>query len=124
MDKCPKICNLCGGKIIYTTNDKIYGTKYGSGYAYLCTECGAYVGTHKPRPKEALGILANRDMRYMKMKCHDIFDSLWKTPKQRKALYKRLSKELHIPVSECHFGYFDLDTLYRAYRILKTWVRE
>ena len=45
----PKTCNICGGEVIYTTNDKIYGKRYGSGYCYLCTNCGAYVGTHRPR---------------------------------------------------------------------------
>lgn len=74
MDLHPKICNICGGKVIYVTNDRIYGKKYGSGYCYLCQNCGAYVGTHKPRPKEALGLLANRFMRETKMKCHEIFD--------------------------------------------------
>lgn len=121
MNKHPKICNICGGNVAYTTNDKIYGRKYGSGYAYLCTNCGAYVGTHKPRPKEALGILANAEMRTMKMKCHDIFDGLWKNREQRNKLYERLSKELQIPVNDCHFGYFDLNRLNEAYEILKTW---
>ena len=118
----PTKCNLCGGKVEYTTNDKIYGKKYGSGYCYLCTNCGAYVGTHKPRPKEAFGILANSSMRTKKMKCHDIFDSIWKSNKhpvvKRRKMYAWLAKELKIPISECHFGYFDEKTLDKAYEIL------
>lgn len=51
----PEVCNLCGGKVIYTDNKNIYhGKSYGSGKCYICTNCGAYVGTHKPRPKEAI----------------------------------------------------------------------
>lgn len=61
--KYPKICNICGGKVIYCSNAEIYGVEYGSGKCYLCTKCGAYVGTHKPRPKEALGLLADEQMR-------------------------------------------------------------
>lgn len=122
IDLHPEKCNICGGKVIYTTNDRIYhGKKYGSGYCYLCTECGAYVGTHKPRPKEALGILADEEMREWKIRCHDEFDKLWGDGDQRKQLYKRLSKELNISIKECHFGYFDLDTLKKSYEIIKLW---
>ena len=59
----PTKCNICGGRVIYTSNSRIYGREYGSGYCYLCQSCGAYVGTHKPRPREAFGILADERMR-------------------------------------------------------------
>ncbi|MGN1209110.1 MAG: zinc-finger-containing protein [Duodenibacillus sp.] len=52
MVKNPTICNLCGGHVEFITNDKIYGISLGSGFAYRCTKCGAYTGTHKPMPKE------------------------------------------------------------------------
>ena len=55
----PKICNICGGKVIYTSNAAVYhGRQYGSGYCYLCLNCGAYA-----RPKEALRLLADASMR-------------------------------------------------------------
>lgn len=109
----PKVCNLCGGKVIYTDNRNIYhGKSYGSGKCYLCTNCGAYVGTHKPRPKEAFGILANSEMRRLKHICHQQFDSFWQgksnSSKKRKKVYFEMAKILGIPVEECHFGYFDL----------------
>lgn len=88
------------------------------GVWYHCCDCGAYVGTHRIRPKEAFGILANDEMRKMKMKCHDIFDKMWNTPQQRKKCYAWLAKELNIKVEDCHFGHFDLDMLGKAYRIL------
>ena len=117
----PTTCNLCGGNVIYTTNDRIYGKKYGSGYCYLCTACGAYVGTHRPRPKEALGILANERMKKGKRTCHEIFDKLWKNGRERRGLYAKLAEEMGIPVEMCHFGYFDMEQLKRAYKILKKW---
>lgn len=123
IDMHPTKCNLCGGKVIFTSNSKIYGKEYGSGKCYLCTSCGAYVGTHKPRPDEAMGILADAEMREMKRKCHDKFDSLWKwasTGKKRHMLRKRaysmLAEKMNIPVEQCHFGYFDRDHLEVAYR--------
>lgn len=70
----PEVCNLCGGKVIYTSNARVYhGREYGSGYCYLCLACGAYVGTHKPHPKEALGLLADERMRKGKIMCHALF---------------------------------------------------
>lgn len=121
----PTKCNLCGGKVIYTENDTIYGKRYGSGFCYLCTKCGAYVGTHKPRPKEALGLLADDRMRKGKMACHEKFDRFWKGKKnariKRAALYKKLAEEMDIEVTNCHFGYFALDELKKAYRIIRSW---
>ena len=70
MDLNPTVCNLCGGRVIYTSNAQIYGKEYGSGRCSLCTKCGSYVSTHRHRPREAMGILANRDMREFKKVCH------------------------------------------------------
>lgn len=122
----PIKCNICGGDVVYVTNDRVYGNRYGSGYCYLCIECKAYVGTHEPRPKEALGLLGNKEMRDKKMMCHDMFDMLWKNEtsgrnKKRQSLYRKLAEALDISMSECHFGYFDIEMLDRAYEILKTW---
>lgn len=118
----PTVCNICGGKVIYSSNADIYGVEYGSGKCYRCLKCGAYVGTHKPRPKEAMGLLADKKMRTGKKACHELFDSKWKgMPKSRKKrqdLYLWLSRMMKIPVEECHFGYFDLDQLRKAYKVL------
>ena len=130
IDLKPKKCNLCGGTVIYTSNAKIYyGKEYGSGKCYLCLNCRAYVGTHKPRPDEALGILANAEMREWKIKCHDLFDKLWQSEPQdekrgsryyRNKYYRILAVELGVEKEVCHFGYFDLDMLKRAYEVLST----
>lgn len=82
IDTQPKICNICGGKVIYTSNAAIYhGRQYGSGYCYLCLNCRAYVGTHVPRPREAFGLLADEPMRKGKMMCHALFDPMWQGKK-------------------------------------------
>lgn len=121
----PTKCNLCGGPVIYTSNAVVYhGKTYGSGMCYLCTCCGAYVGTHKPRPQEALGLLANANMRKGKIMCHDIFDSFWrkkkKAHKKRYDMYEWLAVQMQVPVENCHFGWFSLEELRMAYRILLT----
>lgn len=123
INKKPKVCNLCGGEVKLIPNSQIYnGRSYGSGFCYLCTECGAYVGTHRKRPFEAMGILADKDMRQMKMKCHEIFDQKWKDKKHkhhaRNLAYTRLAKKMGIDVDDCHFGYMDMEQLNKAYEIL------
>jgi hypothetical protein len=121
----PTTCNICKSRVEFVSNAKIYGREYGSGKCYLCTGCRAYVGTHKPRPTEAFGILADADMRAWKQECHRLFDSLWESAKGknrhtvRNGWYGWLAKELGIPKEECHFGYFDLPLLIRSYEILK-----
>lgn len=120
----PKVCNICGGKVIFVSNSLIYGKEYGSGKCYLCMKCQSFVGTHKPWPNIALGILANKPMREGKKYCHALFDPLWQNQKKKKtlkrnALYKWLTKEMGLPENMGHFGYFDLTQLRQAYRILK-----
>lgn len=122
VDLHPTKCNLCGGKVIYTSNARIYGRKYGSGMCYYCTKCGAFVGTHEPYPEVAYGILSNAKMRAAKKKLHSIFDVYWKGAerknKVRSSLYYWLGQQMGIPPEESHFGYFDLKQLEQAYRIM------
>lgn len=125
IDLQPTKCNICGGAVIFTSNSRLYGREYGSGKMYYCTQCGAYVGTHKPRPEEALGILGNKEMRDMKMRCHALFDTKWKNEPTsrkrhiaRKNAYQWLADKLGISVDDCHFGYFNMDMLNSAYKIL------
>lgn len=117
-DKQPKRCNLCGGKVVYVPNKLIYGKSYGSGFCYMCTKCKAYVGTHEPRPMEAMGLLANKEMRNLKQICHDLFDEKWKTHNERRYMYHKLADKMGITMPECHFGYFDADQLKQALKIL------
>lgn len=120
----PTVCNLCGGKVVFTSNSKIYGKEYGSGRCYLCTKCGAFVGTHEPKPDVAYGILSNSQMREAKKKLHSIFDPYWQGKpnknKLRSALYYWLGEQMGIPPEESHFGYFDLLMLERAYQIMQS----
>ena len=107
---------------MYITNDHVYGKQYGSGYCYYCTQCQAFVGTHRPWPRIALGVLADKKMRTLKVECHNIFDTFWKgkhkASKKRDDLYKWLSVQMGVPYPECHFGYFDYSQLQKALSIL------
>ena len=124
----PTVCNLCGGKVIYIENKEIYGSSYGSGYCYFCTQCHARVGTHIPCPLDAKGILADDKMREAKISCHRLFDLKWKNypdaKRRRKAAYLWLADQLDIEPEDCHFGFFDLNMLRKAYRVLLKDYRE
>lgn len=125
IDLYPTVCNLCEGHVEYVSNAAIYGRQYGSGFCYRCTACGAYVGTHRSRPKEAIGILADAEMRDWKKRCHEAFDAFWKTTKEpqrrRSNLYIRLAGEMRLEVQGCHFGYFGVTQLKAAYKIIQRW---
>lgn len=114
----PVHCPYCGSPVIKTTNDKIYGKIYGNGQVYMCTGCDAYVGCHDHG--EPLGRLANARLRELKKEAHALFDPIWKTKKMSRGnAYGYLAKALGIPKSECHFGWFDEDTLLKAIDVLK-----
>lgn len=116
-DKCP----FCGGKVIFTSNKKIYGKEYGNGKCYLCTNCNAYVGTHPTGNNDKpLGGLADTPTRVLRHACHELFDIVWKSRKiTRKAAYKKLAELLDIPQNECHFGWMYGDMLIKSLNIMK-----
>ena len=118
VDREPKICNICGGKVIWTTHPKDESKK-----CYLCVNCGAYVGVHKRKPKIALGCLANEETRKKRIEVHRLFDRFWRTQTYRKRLYKRLAFQLGIGEKECHFAKMELSMLNKAEQILLEWWR-
>lgn len=114
----PKKCNLCGGRVEFLPNKEIYGRSYGSGYAYQCMECGALVGTHKNAYRNAMGLLADKEMRVLRRECHALFDATWRTQSERSAMYGWLAEELGIDKSQCHFGWFTKERLLKAKEVL------
>lgn len=115
----PKTCTYCGQAVKLVNNDVIYGRSYGSGRCYKCTACDAYVGVHAGTTIP-LGRLANQELRALKKQAHALFDPQWKTGrKTRSQAYGELANTLGIPARECHFGWFDKETLERAIAILK-----
>ena len=120
----PVECDYCGSPVIFTSNSVIYGKEYGNGKCYKCTKCDAFVGTHTGT-EIPLGRLANKKLRELKKKCHALFDPVWKNSKNitRDRAYGRLADKLKIPVSTCHFGWFDEELLLRCIDIMsdKKW---
>lgn len=117
----PTKCNICNGKVEFGFM-KDYGIKpYQSGRCYICTVCGAYVGTHRGNPKEALGILSDAKTRALRVRCHEEFEKHYSTFQGKSRLYFILSRELGIKKEYCHFGYMDYEELTRALDVMKKW---
>ena len=118
-EKHPRKCPFCDVKVQYVSNSEIYGKEYGNGKCYLCKKCDAYTGVHN-NTDVALGVLANKQMRQLKIQCHEIFDKLWKNSRQRNEMYYKLSEKMNISRKHCHFGHFDTEELKKALQILKS----
>src|SRR5690242_20477553 len=103
-------CPYCGAEVALEDSAMIYGQSYGM--VYVCTrypECDAYVGCHKGTI-QALGRLANRELRQWKQNAHACFDPLWKSERlSRSDAYAWLSRQMGTPPEETHIGMFDVD---------------
>ncbi|MCT8345123.1 DUF3268 family zinc-finger domain-containing protein [Photorhabdus kleinii] len=117
----PEICNYCGSQVKIVNHKEIYGGKsFGNWpWSYLCSCCGAYVGMH-PFTNIPLGTLADKATRNARLSSKRYFEEIWQSGKlSRTDAYKWLAKRLGINKCECHFGWFDIDTCYRAKEICK-----
>ncbi len=110
------ICPYCNKEAKYGPNEEWYGRRFGKSYmCYYCKDCDAYVGTHQNTTK-ALGTMANKELRNMRMKCHALFDPLWKQGNMKRSMaYKMISDEMG---KQVHIGESDLETCKRILEYL------
>jgi ssDNA-binding Zn-finger/Zn-ribbon topoisomerase 1 len=117
------ICPYCGDEAVLESSTKIYKRDYGM--MWICSNypgCDAYVGCH-PGTETPLGRLADKELRFWKMRAHKYFDVLWKAKViqkrkeegrkykrryARNAAYEWLANELGIKKEDCHIGMFDV----------------
>ncbi|RAW91466.1 MULTISPECIES: zinc-finger-containing protein [unclassified Photorhabdus] len=116
----PVRCRYCCGHITIAHHEKIFGKAYSKWpWLYICTSCCAYVGMH-PFTDIPLGTLADKATRNARLSSKRYFEEIWQSGKlSRTDAYKWLAKRLGINKCECHFGWFDIDTCYRAKEICK-----
>jgi len=112
-------CNICGQQAEWVENKEIYGRNYGKSYMmWLCKACGAYVGCHN-NTKKPLGTMADKELRELRMKCHALFDTLWKTGyMKRKEAYRFLMIKLNLTNTEAHIGMFNKEICQKLINIL------
>lgn len=116
---CP-YCNtkaeLVSGNVIYP-----YRIDLENSFYYLCSHCNAYVGTHK-ESKYPLGMLANENLRKMRLLVHRSMDQLWKSKMMtRNKVYSLLAYEMNIKKEETHIGLFDLEKCSMALDIISAY---
>ncbi len=120
--ECPTKCQLCQGKVIYGRCEDFGIKPFQSGFCYVCTKCGAYVGTHKHAPQKALGVLGDKDIRSLRALCHKELEKHCQSLDGRNLFYYRLGVAMGYknPKEECHFGYMSKEDLTKAYVIMNT----
>lgn len=105
------ICPYCHGEAVLESSAKVYNGK-NFGLMYICPNfpsCDSYVGVHKGT-KTPLGVMANREHRELKKRCHDLFDRLWKSKKRSRGnAYLILQKMMNLPPEAAHIGMFTLE---------------
>src|SRR5688572_15421813 len=115
------VCPFCGSRVVFCTNDVLYGELKGDWpYIYRCVSnrCDSYVGVH-PNTDMPLGTLANLETRRYRRLAHVYFDSIWRTGKmRRRAAYEWLAKELGISSGQCHIALFDVEQCKRVVDIV------
>lgn len=95
------------------------------GPMWTCVACRAWVGCH-PGTENALGRLADAELRAAKQAAHAAFDPLWlrkmmregcSKSQARRAGYRWLAVQLGIPFKQCHIGYMSLDECARVVEV-------
>lgn len=129
-------CPYCGLRSELVTGAEIYPHRRGDEWLakkpfYCCGPCQAWVGCH-PGTTNALGRLANAELRKAKSDAHAAFDPLWKKKqaqtgggkgRARNAGYDWLADQLGIPREDCHIGMMDVDLCKRVVEVCKPYVR-
>lgn len=83
---------LTNGKEIYKHRKDLFDIPF-----WMCDSCKNFVGCHYKTNTNTkpLGIIANKQIRAMRIKIHTILDTLWKNNlSTRKEIYRELSKYL------------------------------
>lgn len=113
--KCCRYCNAPAQLLNFGQAGYPYRSSYGP--TWVCIPCGAWVGCH-PGTTNALGGLANAELRSWKIQAHAAFDPLWQgkmrrdgcsKTKARRAGYAWLAKQLDTPVELTHIGYMSVE---------------
>lgn len=118
MTKKAKTCRYCQQPaLLLHKGDEGYPYWRDYGPTWTCLPCGAWVGCHEGTTN-ALGSLANAELRDWKIKAHAAFDPLWQAKirrdgctksKARRAGYKWLSEKLGIDLKKTHIGYMSVE---------------
>jgi len=121
------VCPYCGGNTEYVNGSSVW--KDDTRMIYLCRPCKAWVGVHKGTD-QALGRVANADLRALKKLAHRWFDPIaveglindfYTTTitgmGTREKAYYWLAGQMNIKKEYCHIGMFGEDECKRVIAI-------
>jgi len=116
------ICPYCNTKAQFMSSREFYGKDYKTNL-YVCYPCDARVGTHG-KGKKALGTMANKKLRALRMAAHGEFDPMWKNRKRKKNqarrnAYKWLQEQMNLSKEEAHIGRFNEEQCFELLRIMR-----
>jgi hypothetical protein len=122
----PTACPKCSAPVELVSNAVIYGREYGEWpWIFNCTSCDCRVGLH-PFTGIPLGHMADAPTREARKSVKNGFNALWNrkgTPfKTRTDAYHWLAGAMKLPVSECHFGMFDIRQCQQAAEAIRNGV--
>lgn len=113
-----KTCRYCLlPAVLIKFGEAGYPYRANFGPYWCCTPCASWVGCH-PGTENALGGLANAELRKARQEAHAMFDPLWQKKmvrdkvskgSARRAGYRWLAEQLGIPFKRCHVAYMNLD---------------
>lgn len=116
----PTHCRFCAAEFRIMHHDTVYGRAYGDWpWCYACTACDARVGLH-PGTAIPLGTLADGATRAARRRAKAPFQAyVAQCGGKRHKAYAELARRMHIPVRECHFGWFSEAQCGQAETILR-----
>lgn len=93
-----KICDVCGSNnTVCDKKNKLIGAANQTWpYIWYCRDCFSYVGCHEGT-HTPLGLMANKNTRYLRLKAHSVFDQIWrKGLMTRERAYRWLSQIMEL----------------------------
>jgi len=112
------ICPYCKKPSVLKNERAIYNQHFTNKLFWVCCDfpkCDAYVGTHGNGiwMNYPMGRLANKELRELKKKAHELFDHIWKTATMsRTQMYVWFQKTMSLDEQHAHIGELDVDQCY------------
>jgi hypothetical protein len=112
-----ELCPYCNSPTLEVTGDEIYGPGRGYGHIkmFKCSgSCDAYsTSKWEHGLRVSTGSLANKELRELRKKCHQLFDVQWKGKTNeklaRRKCYAWLQEFTKLPEELAHFGMFNVE---------------
>lgn len=126
------VCPYCRRKTKLISVRKAKSVYAKTDYIRVCNPCNASVSCH-PGTKNAMGRLANADLRRLRVTAHIYFDALWKFKmgrlyytkyEARNEAYVWLAEQLGIDPENCHIAYFGKTLTSRTIKLCKTYCEQ